>query len=61
MTTANIYLSSVPPPPDPVSLPRNRPCSEETARTTVTVVQGQFEDTVIKVEEEEVQTLRDHC
>ena len=57
MTTANIYLSSVPTPPDPVSSPRNRPCCEETTKTTVTVVQGQFEDTVIKVEKEEVQTL----
>ena len=72
MTTANIYLSSGPTPPDQVSSPHSRLCSEEIDRTakttvtisglpsdspylTVTVVQGQFENTVSKVEEEEVQ------
>ena len=54
--TSNIYLSSVPDPSDLV--PHCQPCMEEldgTAKTTVTVVQGQFEDTVTRVEKVEVQ------
>ena len=54
--TSNIYLSSVPNPPDLV--PHSQPCRQEfdgTAKTTVTVVQAQFEDTVTRVEKEEVQ------
>ena len=56
--TANIYLSSVPDPSDLV--PHSQPCREAfdgTVKTTVTVVQGQFEDTVTRVEKEEVQML----
>ena len=69
MTTANSYLPSGPTPPDQVSSPHSGPCSEEINKTsvtidgvpsdspylTVTVVQEQLENTVSKVEEEEVQ------
>ena len=70
MTTANCYLSSGPTPPDQVSSPNSGPCSEGINKTsvtisgvespdsphlTITVVQKQLENTVSKVEEEEVQ------
>ena len=55
MTTANLYLSSGPIPPDQVTSPQSQSCSKELDRTSVTVVQGKFEDTVTKVEKEEVQ------
>ena len=54
--TANIYLSSIPKPPDLVA--HSQPYREEfdrTAKTSVTVVQGEFENTVTVVEEEDVQ------
>ena len=70
MTTANCYLSSGPTPPDQVSSPHSGPCSEGINKTsvtisgvespdspylTITVVQKQLENTVSKVEKEEVQ------
>ena len=53
--TANIYLSSASKPPDLVSSPHNQTCDGELNKTSVTVVQGKFENTVTKVEKEDVQ------
>ena len=54
MTTANIYLSSDPTSPDLVLSPHSQPCSEESAKTSVKVVQEQSENTVTEVKEEDV-------
>ena len=60
MTTANIYLLSIPIPPDLVLSPHSQPCIEKlnkTAKTTVNdnVVQEKVEATSTEVEEEVVQ------